>query len=367
MPTLIPHHVTFSQGLRLSPRGLTLEEAALVVPSDTLFAALVDACARTGEDADAFLRPFAQGSPPFLITSAFPRAGDVRFYPVPVDAAALFRGERTAGASKQLRRVRFLSEGLFRRALAGEALDPWWEQPAGSAKAAGLFLQQGALWLMREEAARLPDEIRMVESSRERPAAALREIPIWATERAPHVAVDRVQAASDIYYVGRTHFHSGCGLWFGVESRTPEFDAVKLARLLHILEEDGLGGKRSSGNGAFTLSRPDERIRLRDAAPGAPAWLLSRLAPRTDELPTLLQDAGARYRVASLAGWMRPLGEPALRRKRLALIEEGSWVAPVSPLLGQIVDVRPADWVRHPVYRYGFGVAAGVAQEAQHE
>ncbi len=368
MPTLTAYHLGFAQALRLGERGLTLEEAALSVPADTLFAALVDACARGGGDVAAFVRPFVEGEPLFLMTSAFPRVGGVRFYPAPVDGAALFGSAPTHADVRRVKKVRFLSEALFRRATAGETLDAWWPTVDARRSDGGVFLQQGELWLTADEVSLLPDTVRLLDgdSRRERPPAALREIAIWAEERAPHVAVDRVQSSSDIYFLGRTHFRPDCGLWFGVQWRDPAAaardhpTAALLARLLQMLQVEGLGGKRSSGNGAFVLAPQHDSIVLPDVVAAAPAWLLSRVAPRADELPQLLHDARARYQATSVAGWMQPRHGQARRRKRLALLVEGSWVVPTAPLIGQVVDVRPAGWDEHPVYRYGYGVAAGV-------
>ena len=89
MPHLQPVTLAFPQGLHLGTRAVSLEEAGVHIPSDTLFAALVDIWSRTGGEPSAWLRPFRNGEPPFLLTSAFPFAGQVRFYPVPVDLQLL--------------------------------------------------------------------------------------------------------------------------------------------------------------------------------------------------------------------------------------------------------------------------------------
>ncbi len=44
MPQIIPCHLSFVSGFRVGTRGINLEEASPVLPSDTLFAALVDMC-----------------------------------------------------------------------------------------------------------------------------------------------------------------------------------------------------------------------------------------------------------------------------------------------------------------------------------
>ena len=62
--------------------GINREAALEWVPSDSLFAAIV---ATWASQANRWRQSgrFCNGVPPFLLTSAFPRAGLVRFYPSP--------------------------------------------------------------------------------------------------------------------------------------------------------------------------------------------------------------------------------------------------------------------------------------------
>src|SRR5512143_120162 len=92
MPVLQPYHLVFRGGLHIGTRGVNLEEAAAHIPSDTLFAALLGARRRARSDVAAFAAPFVKDAPdpPFLLTSAFPFAGALRFYPMPADLARLF-------------------------------------------------------------------------------------------------------------------------------------------------------------------------------------------------------------------------------------------------------------------------------------
>ncbi len=87
MPELTPYALAFRGALHLGTRGTEAEDAGRYVPADTLFAALLAAWRETGGDVEAFAAPFLgpEPDPPFLLSSAFPYAGGVRFYPVPVD------------------------------------------------------------------------------------------------------------------------------------------------------------------------------------------------------------------------------------------------------------------------------------------
>ncbi|HXF61838.1 MAG TPA: hypothetical protein VNK95_09475, partial [Caldilineaceae bacterium] len=70
MPTLTVYHLRFSGGLHLGSHGVNLEEGSLTLPSDTIFAALVDAWRRAGGDPVAWVAPFVAEppAPPFLLT-----------------------------------------------------------------------------------------------------------------------------------------------------------------------------------------------------------------------------------------------------------------------------------------------------------
>jgi CRISPR-associated protein Csm4 len=371
MPVLQPYHLAFRGGLHIGTRGVSLEEAGAHLPSDTLFAALLDAWRRTGGDVAAFAAPFVTDAPdpPFLLTSAFPSAGGVRFYPMPVDLPRLFSAGALRSQGKTLKRIRYISEGLLLKALGGERLDddlfPFDEREEPST---GIALEGGAFWLSASEAGLLPAALQGSPGKRR----ALRYLRVTARDQTPRVTVDRVSSASTIYHAGRLTFAPGCGLWFGVawpgslvreEAGVPDY-AEAFRRALAMLAEEGLGGERTSGYGAFTFDARTPAVTLPDPAPGQPALLLSRYHPRAGELPGALAAAGAAYRLTAVAGWLRSPDKAAQRRKRLYLVGEGSLVCPPAYPAGDVADVRPtyqnpAGDVPHPVYRYGLALAAG--------
>lgn len=390
MPTLSVYRLHFRAGLHLGVRGVTLEEAAVSLPSDTLFSALVDAWQRLGGPVERWLAPFLQEppDPPFVLTSAFPFAGAVRFYPMPVDLRGLFAQPE---AGKRVKRIAYLSEGLLRRALSGEKLDDWLppEGPTGPddpGQSAGLLLQEGKLWLDGEtELKQLPQWMRVdPKSHRPRPRAAYPHLEAWKEGRTPRVTIDRISSAPNIFHIGQVRFAEECGLWFGVQWRRPAqriegtsttyADSVTAA--LQFLQDEGLGGDRSVGYGAFTLETGQEgtareAVSLPDSSPGGMAWLLSRFHPHTPAEIATLQAEGVAYRLVDVAGWLRSPDGPAQRRRRIHLLAEGSWLPAGETVLGGLVDVQPVyenqeGMLSHPVYRSGFGVAVGFTQEANH-
>ena len=387
MPHLQPFTLAFPQGLHLGTRAVSLEEAGVHIPSDTLFAALVDIWSRMGGDPNAWIRPFGNGEPPFLLTSAFPFAGQIRFYPVPVDLQLLIAPDRSEETvDKPLKRIRFLSEGLLRRVLSGQGLPEFLPEPdeqpgKHSDDQYAVRLQNDALCLLKEEVSQLPCTLRLNAQGGKRPPRLLNRQAVWQTERTPRVTVDRVNSASNIFHAGRARFAPGCGLWFGVQWRNPDIPAGNqtglsyqdaLQKCLSLLGDEGIGGERSAGYGAFHPICGDE-FHLRDPRSGGVAWLLSRYLPARAELPACLDHESAAYRLVRIGGWARSLYGADQRRKQINFLTEGSLVVwPPSPVVGKIENLRPeydasvGDFP-HPVWRSGLALAVGLKDRQEEQ
>lgn len=373
MPKLIPYYLTFRGGLHIGTRGINLEETGVSIPSDTLFSALLDAWQRRYGGSEAFAEPFLSQppNPPFLLTSAFPRVGKVLFFPMPVDLNGLLKPETLHSRSKQIKRIRYLSQALLEKALGGATLDDdlfpdnELEEPQR-----GAALQGGGLWLSLSEIEGLPGAFQRERGRRH----ALRGLKAWASSQVPRVTVSRVTSAANLFHAGRVSFAEGCGLWFGVEWRQPEArldtqsetisyrQALDLA--LHMLADAGLGGERSVGYGAFQ-AQPSDSITLAEPQAGKLAYLLSRYHPRPDELPQALTSLPhTAYQLAAVGGWLNSPHGPTQRRKRLFMLAEGGLVTPPAFPAGSVEDVKP-DYenpqgeLPHPVYRSGLACAAG--------
>lgn len=357
MPELTPHYLTFRSGLHVGTGVEGLNEARPSVPSDTLFAALASAQRALGGDVASFTAPFAARKPPFLLTSAFPFARGVRFFPMPADLSAIFSTE-VLGAfewNKPLKKIRYFSEGLLRKALNGETLDAWlFPKSEEEEPRQGVALQGGALWLLEEEIAALPRGLTHTDK-RSMPLRELRRQGVWKAHTVPRVTVDRISSTSNLYQAGRAVFSEGCGLWFGVAGQSSE-----LPRLLDTLGEAGLGGERTVGYGAFSWFA-GEPFSLPDPSPDQRAYLLSRYSPMEEELPAVLAEPAA-YKLEAVGGWLHTPDGAAQRRKRVWLITEGSLLAGAPR--GGLRDVKPEYDARlgdvpHPVWRYGLALAVG--------
>lgn len=331
--------------------GVEREAALDWVPSDTLFGALVSAWAALGQDVGRLLDGFRAGRPPFLLTSAFPRAGAVRFYPrpwLPFRPSNLFEQQR-----KRTKRLKWVSEGVFRRMVAGESL-------AGEGEDDN-FIQGETVWLTREET--LPDSV-FAEDERGR---------AWGYRAAPRVTVDRADSASNLFHSGRVDFAPDCGLWFGLRflDADPAWP-THVEAALHYLSDAGLGGLRSTGHGAFTWewNTPPPSP---EGAGGEDSYAvtLSRYAPRdaAELQATLLGDARAAYRLATVGGWCRDDDLHPWRRRSVRMAAEGSLLAwNGRAAAGRLVDATPegvgAFGADHRVWRYGYACPVGVAPAA---
>jgi CRISPR-associated protein Csm4 len=198
-------------------------------------------------------------------------------------------------------------------------------------------------------------------------------------EKAPRVTVDRLTNSSGIFYMGRLHFQTDCGFWFGLQWNQPDRliepwqQTVQQAvhQAFDLLADVGLGGERSAGYGHFAWE-PNDVFSLPDARPDRPFVTLSRYHPRPEELPQALRGERTAYRLVSIGGWLQAPGVKAQRRRRLLMIEEGSIVQAVGqPPWGDVQDVRPSyedpdfpaptnnDEFPHPIWRYGLACPVG--------
>ncbi|MCS6815834.1 MAG: type III-A CRISPR-associated RAMP protein Csm4 [Blastocatellia bacterium] len=346
MSSLAIYRLRFRSPFRIGERGVGLEVTRMHVPADTLFAAL---CSTWRElyGIDALRRDvldwFTEGEPgaePFFLTSAFPYAGDVRFFPKPLGRLPHVR--LAEGDEKAFKRVHFVSERIFTAVVRGESvtfrkLD---------------CINGGIAWVTEEERTRLAEWTDDMTG----------DIVFLKTAVVPRVTLDRITAASEIWHLGEVLFARGTGLWFAVafnaehgEALRRRFDAV-----LRVLGDTGLGGERGAGCGLFEIEGlahetfPD--------VPGASRFVtLSPICPKdVMELDRLTQD-GAAYEVMPRRGWVTSPEAANLRRKTVWMFAEGSVLTgPPLPCAGRLVNVKP-DVCPHDVWRYGYAFPVGLA------
>ncbi len=337
------YQLRLASPLHLGERGIGMEEAGQTVPSDTLFSALcwglreVEGTGWLEELLDSFLR----GTAPFLLTSTFPWAGDVRFFPRPMlplpDPGQEEVPSQPAATPhhRRLKGVTFVSEGIFRRWLAGESL---------IREAAEANFLSGGLWISSAERAKLPDGPEEVWTS---------------APPVPHVALDRVTGASALYHVGELRYGEGCGLWFGVRwGETGWQEPVEAA--LSCLGEAGIGGERSAGRGQFQWEQQQGECLPAPSSQARRAVTLSLYHPtRLEVAGGSLDDAGYRLRIRR--GWLGSPEGQGWRSKAVRMLAEGSAIDAAAT--GNLADVTPEGFTAHRVYRYGLAFPVGLGVE----
>jgi CRISPR-associated protein Csm4 len=269
MPALSIYQIYFPGGLHIGTRGVDLDDSGVSIPSDTLFSALVDAWSRMGGDVSSFIQPFLQTDPaetgdngfdpPFLLSSAFPFVGGVRFFPVPVAPMRLFSPAVAAKRVDDINNIHFISQGLLELALQGKVLDEYlFPESERELPEKGIGLQQGELWLTREEAESLGPIFDRAKVTGDE-LRGLRYRRIWSIGRIPRVTVDRIKQASTIFHAGRVSFASGCGLWFGIYWRNADAPLGNVTYrqaiddCLQMLSDDGTAPSCSPGR---SLAQP---------------------------------------------------------------------------------------------------------------
>ncbi len=342
-------HIT-GGGFHFGEHGLGQESTSVTFPSDSLFAALVAMLAETGQpaDLDSFIQPFLAGSPPFLITSTFPYAGTVRFFPLPLSALRGAEARPGQGSEaphpKQLKKIRFLSAALFERLLRGASLADLYAQAHP--------LQGGQALVGVEELNLLPDAQKEAEA------------PLWYIEQRPRVTLGRATQNSSIFFTGRVSYPAGCGLWFGIRWLAGSTQLHELVSwMLSELSHSGLGAERSAGFGACRI-QPEGELELPD--PGQGSWVtLSRYLPAEDETGALGVPE-ATYSLKRVGGWLYSPVRRGQRRRSVTFLQEGSVIGPVGkPAPGVMEDLRPryageSDPPGHPVYRSGLAFPIGL-------
>jgi CRISPR-associated protein Csm4 len=359
--------------MHFGDRGVGVETATETYRADTLFSALCFAVLDLEGTArlEGMLAAFRSDNPPFLISSAFPRADIVRLVPRPrlgrprpADGTAT-SSETTAtdGRSRKiLKKVRYVSWGVAGRAHRGENVTPT-EGVADASVGAGGDPDAGYVaWVT-------PDEARHLQSAHggalwQRRGPSLDRIePWWVAGRkaqVPRVTVDRITGASTIFHAARVYFRPHAGLFVLVRWRDDAWRPL-IDRAFRLLGDTGIGGERAIGHGQYDvaattdldLPTPDDANGFVTLAPYCPT-----AAEIGDNLAGGVLGPGAAWDLGTHGGWMGVPGV-ALRQSTITMMAEGSALRAhpltlTDPVFGQLVDVTPDGYTAHRVYRYGY-------------
>lgn len=347
-------------------RGVGVEETATTCPADTLFSAL---CLTLREwegvqELEGWLARFPKdgqgGLPPLRLSSAFPYAGEVLFFPKPTVPANLPKATRQIRA-KTLKKVEFVSKGILEAWLAQRDLN--------GELADDQLLHGGQVWVTRQELSGL--SLSVVGKGNGR---------MWEVQTLPRVTIDRMTSRSAVYQAGVVRFAEGAGLYtlvefLGGDTVAAATERERLKTLFQVLGDGGLGGERSSGYGQFTLQEPMPFAGWAGAE--GPLFLtLSPYHPTPQEVAGGVLDEGASYTLLTRRGWVGSPEGSNLRRRMVRLLAEGSVLQHpkegAGPSYGDLADVTPYDGkgqpaLGHPVWRYGIAFPLPAAQPVTQE
>lgn len=305
------------------------------IPSDTLFAAMTVAWQWQGTMETRLAQCLAQPAT-LRLTSAFPRAGDVRLFPMPRGVRLNLGKLELAG--KERKRIRWVSEGVFKHIVTFGDLS--------QSYAAENFAQHGTVWLLKDEIENLHKTIALTQG----------KLLFWHNDSNPRVTIDRVTNASNFFETAQVRFAGNCGLWFAAQGQ-----ADWAEQALTRLQDSGLGGMRSVGHGAFTFVSSDA-VDWKTPTSGH-AVLLSRYSPADKaEMQTALYTPASAFALTTVGGWCNDDAGKAWRRKDVRLVEEGALVS--AGAVGRLVDVHPNGVMSRPVYRSGIAFTYAVQAQA---
>ena len=320
----------FKSGLHLGTdiSGIGLEDSLLIAHSDTLFSCLINSYAELHSGnlkvVEKLLEAFCEGHPPFRISSAFPfemQDGLMYYLPKPLIDPPLFYDPSEGQWAKNkygklIRTTQLIPIDIFQNWLKGQDIYGDMER------------------LERQNIGNL-----------------------CAREIRPQHARDRLTEATSIYHTGLVHFHHGVGLYFLVELNDESFlNWSMFETVLRFAGRNGLGGRRSLGNGVFeaTISELDEDWNnLFDFQQLDGFINLSLYLPDPQTLGSLGPVA---YQLVPRQGWCYSSITPVqTKRQKVTMFGEGS-VFRNKPK-GSIADVTPDNgFTAHNLYRYGIPI-----------
>ena len=313
----------------LGRRGIGLEETETFVHSDTLFSALCNVWVRCfgRDDLENRFLPSVEASESgslFQISSAFPYAYNVLFFPKPLSPLPVQNVDQ-----KKLKHCRFISEQIFKDLIHGRKIAP--------------ASQDRIFWLSKAEQDTKKDKFKSDQ------------FHIWQETEVPRVSLDRVTQASNIFYFSQVTFTEGCGLYFLVNMDASLRSDFKMA--IRVLGDTGIGGDRTAGYGQFEPQFSEYTLNVPDNA--SQVVTLSLFSPRNrTELSSLLGEQST-YELIRRDGWIDSPDGRNYRRRACLMFAEGSVInRSQNGLMGRLVDVTPTApevQLTHKVYRYGIG------------
>lgn len=149
-----------------------------------------------------------------------------------------------------------------------------------------------------------------------------------------------------VHFIHTRHYLIQPYMYFYYEGDLPKY--VRTA--IHLLSDEGVGGKRSLGRGFFKkvdwLEEPSELL-----STGNFYINLSIYFPQKEELAYLYS-----YELEKRNGYVYSMGGKTVRKRSVMVIQEGSLLK--GKVAGELLDIRPKGF-KHPVYLHGKPILIG--------
>ncbi|MCC8186833.1 MAG: type III-A CRISPR-associated RAMP protein Csm4 [Bacteroides sp.] len=284
--------------------------------SDTLSSALAALRAQQGEtkDTEEFLSSFT-------LSSAFPFYRKQYYLPKPLGKIAVcIPGKEEHEYRKQLKSIRYIESGLWKKVIAGE------EILAKESQLQGEFLH----------------------------ADPPPHTPLYLSQVNQRVYVPREEGedATPFFFEWK-YFDSEAGLFCLTDASGKLLQEV--IRLFIRLGEQGIGTDRNVGGGKFSVET--DTLTIENPEDANATLLLSLYLPTEEELKELSPER-SRYELLLRGGYLSGSSEEDfrhLRKKSVYMFASGSVFPVTQRLKGKITDLRPNwnDRRMHPIYRSG--------------
>ncbi len=341
--------------------------------SDTLFGAICWGIALLYGDEKLesnFLKPFDRREPPFLISSAFPfvRCVDqvIRYFPIPslpFPAREVLRFEDMK-RDKLLKGARWITSEIFSQLLCGElSFEKLCDEldSAQNSKQNKYVLQNAAI-VERNLIDKLSDELKI------EPSIIVEKLTeLYKLGDTMHNSIDRLQGTvveGALYYNPHNYFSPDAGCYFLLKVIDEEILEV-LIPAIKFLEDRGIGGEVSTGQGNFDLEIMQEKPYIEPEFANA-VVILSLCHPTPEQLPQIMESNLSCYQVERRKGMIEAafFDEIDLWKNTLLNFKEGSVLPPPEDYWGCNPVVKET---KFKVRQFGYGFHAKMIREFRDE
>jgi len=329
------YRLYFTTPLHLGNEREDYAESLRTLHSDTFYAALTSALAKTGVIGNDF-----NGDLKCTISSLFPfyqkdkQNEPVYFFPKSKKIEIL--EEKLFDIHKYIKKILWMDKTFFERHLNGESFsDKYGEKIIVNNKEKPKYLKGS--YLTGHD---IPEDFIISQ--------------VFPHARVPRqMMIDEKKQDTDIFYMERLFFKDHSGMFFIADG-----DTTLLEKGLKILQHEGIGTDRNVGNGYFCCKADNIDIELPDDADYI--MNLSLFLPESKDILEKMIDNNSAYNFIKRGGWITTHPHNTIRKNRVFMFEEGSVFKGKAVTNGRIADLTPdlSAWqeekqLEHNIYRNG--------------